>query len=252
MIATDRPARARTGHHPADACGECAVRARGIGHTFDGRRVLLDVGVHVPIGRTVALLGANGAGKSTLLRILATLLRPTEGFVEIMGERVDAERAARARVGFVGHRPMVYGELTAMENLDFFGRLYGVRDAALRAMALLETLGIADRRHDAAKKLSRGLIQRLAIARALMHSPRVLLADEPFAGLDTAAMRGLEACLESLRANGCSVMLSSHEIDRSLGIADRIVVLRDGGVVLDESSETTTGREVSRALEGLA
>src|SRR5690606_28172389 len=139
----------------------------------------------------------------------------------------------RARIGMIGHQPMLYRDLSAHENLVFFGKLYGVADPAGRAAALLQRGGLADRAGDPVRSFSRGMTQRLAIARALVHDPQLLLADEPFAGLDVPSTRDVEQFLLQLVAEGRTVIFSNHAVPQSLALAQRVVVLRRGRVVLD-------------------
>lgn len=233
--------------------GACpAVCARRIGKVIDTRGVLSNICLDISTHATVALMGSNGAGKSTLLRILATLIPPTEGTLELFGEKPGAQRRVRSRIGFIGHRPMLYRDLTAIENLELFGRLYGLQDVSNRALELLEFLGIADRANDTVKSLSRGLVQRVAIARALMHSPDLLLADEPFAGLDAGSTRRLEDCLQSLRSKGHAVVMASHNVAQAISIADRLVVLTEGRIALEAVATDTNARSISLAMEGQA
>ncbi|MHC4717292.1 MAG: ATP-binding cassette domain-containing protein, partial [Planctomycetota bacterium] len=159
-----------------EAPQEAIVRSSGLFLRLDDRPILSDISLSVPPGRTMALLGANGAGKSTLLHVLATLLAPTRGRLELFGQ-VGAARA-RSRIGLITHQPVLYRDLTARENLLFFGRLYGITDPQERASRMLRLVGMGHRADDAVKTLSRGMTQRVSIARALMHDPDLLLADE--------------------------------------------------------------------------
>ena len=218
---------------PADA-DRRVVACDDLGKRIDGRSILTRIGLEVEPGDAVSLLGANGAGKSTLLRILATLIPATSGGLRLFGRpaREDAP-ALRRRIGMIAHQLMLYRELSVRENLMFYGRLYGVADPAARAMELLEFVGLADRADDTVKALSRGMAQRVAIARALMHAPDLLLADEPFTGLDTRSSDLLEQRLDDLRAEGRTIVLTTHDIRQGLRIAERVVVLKKGRVSLD-------------------
>jgi len=224
-----------------------ALRARGLRKRFGAVTALNGVDVELTPGRCLAVLGPNGAGKSTLLRLLAGLARPTAGELEVGGQdRKQLRRGdARALVGYVGHATLLYSELTAHENLVFAGRMQGVADPAARATQLLESqdlLHVADRR---AGTFSRGTSQRLAIARALVHSPRLLLFDEPFTGLDRAAADGLAARLAALREDGRSCVLVTHELHQASRLADEAVVLVRG-----EVAHRAAGAELGReALE---
>ncbi len=200
------------------------LQARGVSKRLGRRPVLDGVDLHLAPGEITALLGVNGAGKTTLLRVLAGLALPSEGRVEVNGE--TDRRAARAAVGYVGHDTMLYGALSAEENLRFAARLYDVDPA--RAGALLEAAeldGVAGQRADS---FSRGMRQRLALARAQVHEPAVLLLDEPFNALDTRSASGLEATLRGLRDAGTAICVVSHDLDRAARLADTAWVLRRG------------------------
>jgi len=177
----------------------------------------------------IGLLGPNGAGKSTLLAILATLSAPTSGSVRY-GDATAREQgpAVRARLGALGHDLYLYPELTARENLDFFARLYRVRSAGARVEEALATAGLSARSDDLVSSFSRGMRQRLALERALLHAPRLVLLDEPFTGLDDASTHALVTRLRGLRDQGCIVVLTTHDLDVVDGVLDVVAVLRDG------------------------
>jgi heme exporter protein A len=183
----------------------------------------------------VLLLGPNGAGKSTLLRILSTLVRPTSGSLLIHG--VDAGRAdrlaVRRRVGLLSHQTYLYENLSGSENLEFYARLYGLPDPLRAARAGLSSARLLDREPDLVRTFSRGMKQRLAIARALLHHPDVLLLDEPFSGLDREACALLTEQLRRARAEGRTCVLATHDFGAGAPIADRLVVLASGRVVID-------------------
>ncbi len=226
--------------HPASSAAQGAgvptpaVEASGLSKWFDSRPVLQDINLSVPSGRMFALLGANGAGKSTLLRILASLIPPTGGKLHLMGKPVGGDLAAlRSRIGMIAHQPMLYRDLSPRENLTFFGSLYGIPRPAARIAELLELVGLPDRADDPVKTLSRGMTQRIAIARALMHDPQLLLADEPFDGLDAPSSQALEGLLRRLRDQGRTLIVSNHDIAQSLRLTDHMVVLRGGRIVLN-------------------
>jgi heme exporter protein A len=211
-----------------------AVCGKGLGKTIDEKRILADLSFEIPRGRYVALLGANGAGKSTMLKVLATLIPATEGELALLGETVRQGGAKlRARLGMIGHGAMLYRDLTALENLVFFGRLYRLSDAPGRARELLERVGLSGRAHDPVKTFSRGMTQRISIARALMHDPDLLLADEPFSGLDAPSREMLEGMLAALHDSGKTVILANHDIAQSLALAEQALVLRRGRLVID-------------------
>lgn len=227
------------------------VRTIALGKWIDERPILQDVNLEIHAGRYVALLGANGAGKSTLLRILATLMPASEGKLLLFGQEVGRDAAdIRSRIGLIGHQSMLYRDLTARENLEFFGQLYGISDPFERAESLLEAVGLLDRADDPIKAFSRGMTQRVAIARALVHSPELLLADEPFEGLDAPSSRVLEELLAKLHQSGKTVILVNHDIPQSLRLVERAVVLRRGQVVIDDAAAKLDPEAVLRAMEG--
>ncbi len=234
------------------------VRAVDLGLRIEERGILRAVGLEIAAGEFVALLGANGAGKSTLLKILATLVGATSGTLELFGIAVKgglsggAGARIRGRIGLIGHQTMLYHDLSALENLEFFGRLYGVNNARGRALELLGELGLAGRARDAVKSFSRGMAQRVAIARALLHDPDLLLADEPFAGLDAPSAALLEKTLTGLHAKGKTIVLANHDLRQSLGLARRAVVLARGVKVLDAAAGDLDPEQVLAVMQGAA
>jgi heme ABC exporter ATP-binding subunit CcmA len=200
--------------------------------SFGLKPILRGIDLELNQGERKALMGANGAGKTTLLRILAGLTAPSAGAVRIAGLDLtrDAQRV-RQLVGFVGHQPYLYDELTALENLLFFGRMYAVTDIQQRARALLHRVGLEKRVGDRVNTLSRGQLQRLALARALLHSPRLLLLDEPDTGLDEQGNELLEALLDEHVAQGGAALLATHQLAHALKLGDSIVTLDNGRIV---------------------
>jgi ABC-type multidrug transport system ATPase subunit len=197
-------------------------------------------------GEIVALLGPNGAGKSTLLAIAAAMLAPSAGTVRYDGREADA--SVRRRVGVVGHDLYLYPELTAAENLTFFGRLYRLPNLTDIVETALDRAGLADRRHDPVVGFSRGMRQRLTLERALLHDPRLVLLDEPFTGLDDAASAALVTRLQELRAKGCLVHVATHDLEIVEGIIDRAVMLREGRIVPLPSTGSSLRDRVRRAM----
>jgi len=211
------------------------IEVRGLIKRFGRQNVLKGIDLNVAEGETVALLGPNGAGKTTLIRILATLIRATSGQVRMAG--VDLARggeALRRYIGLVSHAPLLYGSLTALENLQFFGRLYDVPDLNRRVEEVLHLVGLWPRRNDLVRTFSRGMVQRLAIARATLHNPPVLLLDEPDTGLDQQAAEMLHAVLTDV--GNRTVLLTTHNLERGRNWSDRILVLNGGRIVWEAAS----------------
>jgi heme exporter protein A len=199
---------------------------------FGRRRAVSRVSFTAARGAIIGLLGPNGAGKSTLLAMLATLLRPSAGSIRYgTMEAIEVSPDLRARIGVLGHDLFLYPELTARENLAFFAALYGSRDPDGAARAALERAGLADRGDDLVSEFSRGMRQRVALERALIHEPRLLLLDEPFTGLDEASASALVTRLRGLRQNGAVVVLATHDLDVAEGLLDEAVFLREGRMV---------------------
>jgi heme exporter protein A len=206
-----------------------AIALEGLERRYGDRPALRGVSIAVAEGQTLAVFGANGAGKTTLLRVLATLLRPHGGSAVVLGAALPNESwRVRGRVGFLGHEPMLYPDLTARENLLFHARLHGV--ARARVDELLRAVGLEGRAGDVVRELSRGMVQRLAAARAVLHDPAVLLLDEPRAGLDPAAAEELEPLIG--RASGRTRVLVTHDVERGLAEADVVLGLRAGAAEL--------------------
>ncbi|MBE0535569.1 MAG: heme ABC exporter ATP-binding protein CcmA [Phycisphaerae bacterium] len=214
------------------------INLKSISKAFEHRSVLKNVNLAVAAGESVFVCGINGVGKSTLLRIAAGLLAPDAGAVEICGRDMakDPEKA-KPRLGLISHKSMVYTDLTVLENLMFFGRLYGLADPRRRAEQMLDDLGLGAYRFDRAAILSRGMMQRLAIARALIHKPAVLLADEPFTGLDSKASAHLAAVLEGFGDTDHAVLMTTHDAAVGVRCCRRVIVLHQGGIVFDAPTE---------------
>jgi heme exporter protein A len=214
-----------------DAAAELPVRAEGVLRTFAGTPVLAGVDLLVRSGDALALLGPNGAGKTTLLRILALLLRPTGGRLAIFGRDArDAPPALRRRIGYVGHESLCYPDLTATENLAFYARLFDVPDARARIAELVAWAGLDGAARRPVRVYSRGMAQRLALARALLHRPDLLLLDEPFSGLDPEGVRALQERLVELRAAGHAIVLTTHDLERAAPVATRLAIVHRGRV----------------------
>lgn len=216
---------------------------------FGNKVALRDVSLTVQPGEAVALLGANGAGKTTLLRITATLARPTRGTVQAFGVDAWTERTqVRAMIGVVAHQPYLYPELTCRENLGFFGTMYGIEDVEERSNIVLEQVGLAARAGDLARTLSRGLLQRLNLARALLHAPAALVLDEPDTGLDAAGRALLAQIVGGQRERGGCIVLTTHALDLALEMATRVVVMAGGQLILDAPRAAVSLSDVADAV----
>lgn len=214
-----------------------AARLAGATVRIDGRDVLHDVSLIIPAGQCLAVFGENGAGKSTLLRVLATLVRLHSGKVELFGRDDVGAASLRGRIGLIGHSLMLYRDLSARANLEFFGHAHGVTDPRRRAIELLDRLGLSERAEDPVRVLSRGMAQRVAIARAIMHAPDLLLADEPFTGLDAPTSDIVADFLREANQQGTTVIIAGHETLACRQLAHRAIVLK-AGEVLDDTVVT--------------
>ncbi|MCS7010280.1 MAG: heme ABC exporter ATP-binding protein CcmA [Anaerolineales bacterium] len=228
------------------------IEVRGLVKLFGAKKVLRGLDFYVQAGEFVAILGPNGAGKTTFLRILASLSRPTAGEVRIGGHRLpqDAE-VVRLRLGVVSHQTLLYGDLTAEENLRFYARLYALPDPEERIREMLELTGLWSRRRDLARTFSRGMQQRLAIGRALLHNPEVLLLDEPYTGLDQDACTMLDSVLREISSQGRTVVLTSHDLARVEPLASRFDVLSRGVLCASVSRSQLRGNLLDFYREAL-
>ena len=214
------------------------IRLNGVVKQYGLNPVLRGVDLNVEQGQFVTLVGPNGAGKSTLMGIVATLLQPTSGEVFVGGWQLP-EQADRVRrhIGLVSHHSLLYRDLTAAENLSFFARLYRMEDADAHIADALHRVGLYARQRDPVGTFSRGMVQRLTIARATLHEPDVLLLDEPYTGLDQEATYLLDELLRGETARGRTILMITHDLGHGLGLADRLAILYGG----------TIAREVARA-----
>ena len=214
------------------------VRLVDVSRHFGRRRAVSHVSLTAASGDIIGLLGPNGAGKSTIIGMLATLVAPTSGSVTYGGQPARTlGNALRASIGLLAHELYLYPELTARQNLEFFARLYGLQPSASVEPALAAA-GLADRADDEVAGFSRGMRQRLALERALLHQPRLVLMDEPFTGLDDAATAVVRARLQTLSAGGAIVVLATHDLDLADGLVTRVAVVRSGRLVADEPAAT--------------
>ena len=226
---------------------EPALRAVGLGKRFGRSVALAGIDLVLPKGASLAVLGPNGAGKSTLLRLIAGLARPTSGSLYVAGTPAH-HPAARALVGFIGHASLLYPSLSARENLLFAARLQQVTGAAMRIEQLLETSGLARVADVPIAGFSRGMSQRLSIARGLVHDPPLLLLDEPFTGLDPGAAARLAERLASLHAAGRTLVLVTHDPKRAAELSDRAIVLAGGRVVFERHGSEGFAEALERAV----
>ncbi len=218
------------------------IEVRKLVKRFGLKVVLRGVDFAVKPGEFVALLGPNGAGKTTFLRILASLSRPSTGEVIVAGSKLPHEAAqVRARLGVVSHLPLLYPDLTAEENLMFYARMYGIIDPQLRITEVLKMIGLENRRRDLVRTFSRGMQQRLAIGRAVIHDPEVMLFDEPYTGLDQDASGMLDEVLRSVAAQGRTVVMTSHDLARAEDLATRFDILSRGVI-----AASATRKELKR------
>lgn len=205
------------------------IEVKGLGKRFASRYILRGLDFQAEAGEIIALAGPNGAGKTTLLRILATLSRPSAGIVRIKGfPQPDYAMEARKAIGYLAHQTLLYPDLSAEENLGFFARLFRIEQAEARIDETLELVGLGRRRRDPVRIFSRGMQQRLAIARTILHDPEILLLDEAHTGLDQQGIESLNDLLKSLAANGKCIVMSSHDLDIVSRFSKRVDVLVNG------------------------
>ncbi len=239
------------------AQGAAEIEVRKLTKAFGHQAALRGVDLQVGKGEFLAVFGPNGAGKTTLMRIVASLTRPTGGTVRVRGEELGkAGTSLRKHIGLISHNPLLYADLTPDENLSFFARMYDLEEAAARIDAVLVQVGLAARRRDPVRTFSRGMVQRLAIARAILHDPAIMLLDEPYTGLDLQAADMLRAVLEELAASNRTVILTTHNLEQGLEMCDRAAILNRGRVAwegpragLDLASMKELYRNVTRSAQ---
>lgn len=224
------------------------IQIEGLTKSFGHTYALREVDLQVSDGEFLTILGPNGAGKTTLLRVLATLVKPTSGLIRVNGIRLDAtDPEIRRHIGLVTDRPLLYNHLTVEENLRFFGLLYEIPSLEQRLDSLLDWVGLSSRRHSPASSLSRGLQQRLSLARSILHKPSILLLDEPYTGLDQQAIQMLRELLRTLRGESHTVMMATHQLGQGLELCDRLVILSDGRVTFEAKKAGLTLSELREA-----
>ncbi|MEW6172468.1 MAG: ABC transporter ATP-binding protein [Bacillota bacterium] len=225
------------------------IEVKNLSKFFGKRKVLDKVSFSLEKGGFISLFGPNGAGKTTLIKIISTLMAPSEGEVRLAGVDPRKDSAAvRARIGLISHNPLLYMDLSAEENLRFYGAMYGVEKLAPRVNDLLDRVELTHRRYDLVRTFSKGMIQRLAIARALLHAPSVLFLDEPHNGLDPHAVEIFENLLDGIRKDHTFIMIT-HNIERGLELCSKAMILYNGRVVFHhdrEGIDIDTFREIYR------
>lgn len=202
----------------------------------DNKLILRGVDLSIKQGESVAILGPNGAGKSTLLKVLATLIKPSSGLVKINGLDLKKDHIEVKKLfGYLPHSSLLYDHYTPLENLLFFGELYGVKDVENRARQLVKEVGLSFFINEPVKNFSRGMIQRIAIARAIIHDPKIMLLDEPHTGLDQGAITILNHVVLSMKEKGCTTLMVTHDFKQAAEICDRIIIVKNGKIADDFS-----------------
>ena len=233
---------------PVSSPSEPLLRVEGLSKQFGAFWALREVSFDVRAGEFISLFGPNGAGKTTLMRIVAMLSKPTAGGVWLNGASFKAARTeARRELGFVSHQPLLYPDLTAEENLAFFARLYSLDQPRERIRSLLDRVGLSHRADDPVRQFSRGMQQRLALARALLHGPRLFLFDEPYTGLDPVATDWLTRLLGDLAGQGQTVLITSHDLERGAALASRAFILAGGRLVYEADAGRLAPGELAAA-----
>jgi heme exporter protein A len=209
-----------------------AIAVRGLTKTFGSQRALRGIDLEVKAGESLVIFGPNGAGKTTLIKVLATIMNPSSGSIMIGGldSRKNAEKVRR-RIGVVSHQTFLYSNLTASENLEFYCRMYDVPAVRQRVKEVIAMVGMTSRLHDRVGTLSRGMQQRLSIARSLLHKPDIMLLDEPETGLDQQAIAIFREALQADGEEQCTVVLTSHNLERGLDMGERLLILNRGSIV---------------------
>jgi heme exporter protein A len=220
------------------------IQIEGLVKSYGSNMVLRGMDLHVQPGEFVTLVGPNGAGKTTLMRIVATLLKPTSGGVKVGGWPIpDHADKVRHHIGYVTHQSLLYNDLTAAENLSFFTRLYNLDNKEARIKEALKNVGLAARQRDPVRSFSRGMTQRLTLARATLHEPDILLLDEPYTGLDQDASMLLDGLLTRESERGRTIFMITHDLTRGLNLCDRIAILSRGKIALAVDRESLTPAE---------
>ncbi len=213
------------------------IEARGLTKSFGTFEALRGIDLAMGKGEFFTLFGPNGAGKTTFIKLLSTLTKPTTGALTIAGHDSGKEADKIRRItGVISHDPYLYENLSALENIKFFGALYGVADLDARAKDVIAAVGLGKRMHDIVRNFSRGMKQRLAVARATVHEPSILLLDEPYTGLDQHGSKVFGEMLASLKSRNRTILMTTHNIDEGLGMSDRVGVIAGGKLVYEGAS----------------
>lgn len=227
-----------------DGGGAEGINLEGVKKSFGNVRALTGIDLEIPQGVFLSVFGPNGAGKTTLIRIIAAIAKPTSGVVSVAGHNPSkSPHEVRSVIGVISHDPYLYENLTALENLLFFGRMYGVEEYEKRALSLIKYVGLATRLHDTVRTFSRGMKQRLAVARALVHSPSVLLLDEPYTGLDQNGAEIFTHMLEEQKNKGRTIVLTTHNVEEGLGLSDRVLIMNSGRIVFQGDSGAMSSQQ---------
>lgn len=217
---------------------ESLIEIKDLIKSFGRKKVLKGVNLKIKEGEFLTLFGPNGAGKTTLLKTVATVINPDGGEVIVNGSKLSEEAIEiRRKVGFVSHNPLLYDDLTSEENLKFYARMYEVKDYERKIDFLLKKVGLFHRKYDLVRTFSRGMLQRLAIARTLVHDPDILLLDEPYTGLDPGASNMLDELLFTLKKERHTFFMTSHDLEKGYNLATRVAVIVDGKITLDKGKE---------------
>ena len=224
------------------------IKAEALKKSFGGHEALRGIDIRIKKGEFYTLFGPNGAGKTTFIKILSTLVKPTTGKLTVSGhDALKGPDLVRRVTGVLSHDPFLYENLSAFENIRFFGTLYGVEEPGERAREVIERVGLGRREHDIVRTFSRGMKQRLAVARAIVHDPGVLLLDEPYTGLDQHGARVFGEMLSILKSDRRTILMTTHNIDEGLDRSDRVGILA-GGRMVYESGREGVGKEEFREI----
>ncbi|WP_342432268.1 ABC transporter ATP-binding protein [Neobacillus sp. FSL H8-0543] len=223
----------------------------------DNKIILRGIDLSIKQGETVAILGPNGAGKSTLLKVLATLIKPSSGLVKINGLDLKKDQIEVKKIfGYLPHSSLLYDHYSPLENLIFFGKLYGVKNIDKRAAELVKEVGLSFFINDPVKNFSRGMIQRIAIARAIIHEPKILLLDEPHTGLDQGAISILNNVILSMKEKGSTTLMVTHDFKQAAEICDRIIIIKNGKIAddfrINDKSLTQVSEKYQLQVEGVS